>query len=138
MGWLHELLQRVLPGAGRKSASFRLELDAKPAITVGHLTYDDGVWSFFYDDAFKQHKDLRPLDGFPDIDRVYRSQLLFPFFAVRIPDRGRADVEARLAKEAIAEPDAVDLLRIFGRRIVSSPGLLLLADDHDSRAVLAR
>ena len=59
--------------------------------------------------------------------RVYRSSSLFPFFAVRIPDRERPDIERLLKEKRVTDPDAVDLLRLFGKRAASSPGFQLKA-----------
>lgn len=95
-----------------------------PGVTVGHLTLDkDGHWSFAYDAEYRR-SDLRPIEGFDDLGRVYRSSALFPFFAMRIPDPKRADVRKRLGD--IAQPDATDLLRAFGRRSAASPAFELV------------
>ena len=114
----------------QKSSRFDLLYapQAGDQVTVGHLSYDDGVWTFVYDDEFRGRRmEFRPIEGFKDLDRVYRSKILFPFFAVRIPDEGRADIQDRLRKDHIEHPDLSDMLRIFGRRVVSSPGFELVA-----------
>lgn len=94
-------------------------------VTVGYLTLEaDGRWTFAYEEEYRRRSDLRPIEGFDDLDRVYRSKALFPFFAVRIPDPHRADVRKRL--EDIKDPDATDLLRKFGRRSAASPAFELV------------
>jgi len=95
-------------------------------VTVGHLEFDSRMWSFWYDKEFKARGDLRPLEGFDELERVYRSSVLFPFFVVRIPDLDRRDVKRRLREEHISKPDPADLLRIFGRRVASSPAFELV------------
>ena len=84
------------------------------------------MWTFAYSDEYKRRDDLRPIEGFDDIERVYRSSVLFPFFAVRIPDIDRKDVRMRLASERVVDPEPADLLRIFGQRVVSSPAFELV------------
>src|SRR5437762_1181956 len=90
-------------------------------VTVGHLAFDGKRWTFHYDADYKQRSDLRPIEGFDEIEKVYQSSVLFPFFAVRIPDASRNDVRRTLDELRIRKPDSVDLLRVFGRRVVSSP-----------------
>lgn len=89
-------------------------------MTGGSLEYDGKMWQFGYAEEYKRRQDPRPLEGFDDVSRVYRSSLLFPFFAVRIPDAERSDVRIKLAKHKVTDPDPTDLLRICGRRVVSS------------------
>jgi len=96
------------------------------AVTVGHLDFSDGVWTFRYDDEYKSRPDLRPIEGFDELERVYSSKVLFPFFAVRIPDVERDDVRRRLKHDRIRDPELTDLLRIFGRQVVSSPSFELV------------
>ncbi len=95
-------------------------------VTVGRLEFSDGMWTFRYDPEYKRRQDLRPLEGFNDLDREYRSGVLFPFFAIRIPDLDRSDVKRKLDEARVRDPDIADLLRIFGRRVVSSPAFELL------------
>lgn len=113
-----------------KSAKFRLEY-APPsapgrAVTVGHLTFDGAQWSFRYDPEYRRRHDLRPIEGFPDLDKVYQSTTLFPFFAVRIPHEDRPDVRRRLERDHVEEPDTTDLLRMYGRRAAASPAYELV------------
>lgn len=97
-------------------------------VTVGRLDYDGETWTFRYDADFKARRDLRPIEGLDDLEKVYRSRVLFPFFAVRIPDPRRGDVRRRLEAEGIQDPSVTDLLRIFGHRVVSSPAFRLLTE----------
>ena len=127
---LREALRRVMrKSQGHKSARFRLDYlpEGGSPVTVGHLAFEDGVWTFEYDEAYRQRRDdLRPIEGFDDLDKVYRSKVLFPFFAVRIPDEHRKDVRRRLEQYRIEAPDASDLLRMFGRRAAASPAFELV------------
>ncbi|MBA3887741.1 MAG: HipA N-terminal domain-containing protein [Acidobacteria bacterium] len=112
----------------RKPARFELRY-APPGdspLSVGYLEFDGRMWTFVYDEAYKRRSDLRPIEGFDELGRVYRSTVLFPFFAVRIPDADREDVKRRLAQEQVRDPEPTDLLRLFGRRVVSSPAFELV------------
>jgi len=126
---LGEALRRMLgKKRGSKSAHFRL--DYAPAggrsVTVGYLSLEDGWWTFKYDSDYRRRSDLRPIEGFDDLDRIYRSKVLFPFFAVRVPDEHRTDIQRRLAEKDIKDPDTSDLLREFGRRAAASPAFELV------------
>ena len=99
---------------------------AESIVTVGELEFDGTMWTFSYADEYKQRRDLRPIEGFDEIGKVYRSSILFPFFAVRIPDIDREDVKRRLKEDRVSDPEPTDLLRIFGRRVVSSPAFELV------------
>ena len=113
---------------GRRPAHFVLSYvpSGVEPVTVGHLRFDGTIWSFEYDDAYKDRVDLRPIEGFDDVDRVYQSSALFPFFAVRVPDLDRSDVRQRLDEDRIHDPELTDMLRLFGRRAISSPAFELL------------
>ena len=123
---LLETLKRLRPA--RKPARFVLRYvpPAGEHVTVGQLEFLGGTWTFYYDDEYKKRRDLRPIEGFADLEKVYRSSVLFPFFAVRIPDVDRDDVRRKLAEEHVRDPEATDMLRVFGRSVVSSPAFELL------------
>jgi HipA-like protein len=121
-------LRAIRSRPSQKAAAFVLlyvPLGEHP-VTVGHLDFDGSLWTFRYDDEYKQRSDLRPIEGFDHVEKVYRSSVLFPFFAVRIPDPERNDVKRRLEEDHVLDPEPTDLLRIFGRRVVSSPAFELL------------
>jgi HipA-like protein len=126
---LGEVFKRLM-GRKRseKSASFRLVYAPPqgPRVTVGHLTFEKGWWTFEYAPEYRIRSDLRPIEGFDDLQRVYRSKSLFPFFAVRVPDEHRTDVQRRLAQDDIEDPDTSDLLRMFGRKAAASPSFELI------------
>lgn len=60
-------------------AGFRLLLGEK---VVGHLSRSEGVWRFEYSKGWRQQKRLRPIAQFPDVEKVYESRELWPFFAL--------------------------------------------------------
>lgn len=113
--------------AARRPASFVLRYapSADRPIVVGRLDFDGRTWTFRYDEEYKRHPELRPIEGFDDVNEEYRSAILFPFFAVRVPDQDRKDIRRRLDQEAVKHPEPADLLRLFGRKVVSSPAFEL-------------
>ena len=120
---------RSRPSQHRREASFVLRYAPAPPggmVVVGRLDFDGQFWVFKYDDEYRRRKDLRPIEGFDDLERTYTSSVLFPFFAVRIPDVDRDDVKRVLEDAHVSNPEPVDLLRLFGRRAVSSPAFELL------------
>lgn len=113
LGLRHEL---TVPADAE--AEFLLILGNLP---VGTLSVHGGVWQFEYSEEFKQSPELRPLVEFPDLDKVYRQEELWQFFASRIPSVLQPDVERVLERESIEEDDMVALLRRFGKRTIASP-----------------
>lgn len=101
-----------------KKVEFRLLHGTLP---IGSLTYEDGLWTFAYSDEFKKRLDLRPIVQFPDREKVYRSDELWPFFGMRIPSLKQPAVEKLVAEEHIDPSDRAELLKRFGRRTISNP-----------------
>src|SRR3954467_9998272 len=89
--------------------------------TIGVLSADANGWTFRYTDEFRRQKNLRPLVGFPSLEREYRSPHLWPFFLGRIPSIKQDAVREIIRDESIDPSSAVQLLRRFGRRTISSP-----------------
>jgi HipA-like protein len=121
-------LQQVIGSLRRRAGISETKAPAKAAfelrydgLRVGNLTCNDGKWTFWYSDEFRHRPDLRPLVQFADVNYVYRSDRLWPFFLLRIPSMGQADVQAALKKEHIDASDEVALLRRFGRRTIANP-----------------
>ena len=124
---LFRSLQAMI-GRSSRPAQFSLKYHQEKdlIVEVGTLTFDGSAWEFSYSGEYKTRSDLRPIEGFDEVDKVYRSTVLFPFFAVRVPDVERADVQRKLQMDHIKHPETADLLRIFGRRVVSSPAFELV------------
>ena len=96
-------------------------------VTVGHLRYDGHEWTFRYDNDYKnRRKELRPIEGFGEFDKTYRSSVLFPFFRVRIPDVRRPDLVGLLKKKRVRDPGQAELLRMFGKHAAASPSFKLV------------
>ena len=105
-------------------ASFRLVYDG---LTIGTLSVEAGRWTFAYSDEFKRSGELRPIVEFPDVDKVYQSAELWPFFALRIPSLKQTAIEATIKREHIDRNNEVELLRRFGQRTATNPFELIAA-----------
>ena len=91
------------------------------ALLIGTLAWDNGIWQWSYSDAFRAQDAVSSLIEFPDVDRIYRTHELWPFFATRAPSLKRPDIQPILLAEHIDPNDEVALLRRFGRRTITNP-----------------
>ena len=96
-------------------------------LLVGTLTVEGGVWKFEYSDKFRSEDELRPIVEFPDVDKIYENEDLWQFFASRIPSTEQPEIEEILKREHVNEDDAVNLLRLFGKRTIANPFELTFA-----------
>lgn len=85
---------------------------------VGSLNYNDGIWTFEYTEDFKSQKTILPLINFPNKEKTYSSKDLWPFFASRIPSN------AQLQKNEDEVPNLIDMLKKFGKNVISNPYVL--------------
>jgi len=114
-GWLgRESIQT--PAEAR--AHFRLCYGELPVVD---LSVKDGVWTLRYTDEFRSQDKLRPLVEFPDVNRTYASEELWPSFSMRIPSLQQSSIRRIVDREKIDETDEVELLRRFGRRSIANP-----------------
>ncbi len=93
-------------------------------LQVGKLSFskDDNLWYFEYSEDFKKNSDnYNLIIGFPDINKKYRSQVLWPFFNIRIPGLKQPKIKEILYKENINPDDDVKLLERFGKKSISNP-----------------
>lgn len=93
-------------------------------LTVGTLRLKDGVWQFRYSAEFRSQIELTPLIAFPDTNKTYESESLWPFFMARIPGVSQPEIRELIEAEGLDEHSAVDLLRRFGGRTISNPFVL--------------
>lgn len=101
-----------------KDAKFLLLVDN---IKVGYLGLSGGEWHFKYSEDFKKHSDYNLITGFPELDKVYKSEELWPFFRIRIPGLKQPVVQEILKKENIDQNDEVELLKRFGKKTIANP-----------------
>lgn len=107
------------------SAQFLLSVDN---IRVGSLSCKNGDWYYKYAEEFKKHSsEYNSIVGFPDLNKTYQSEILWPFFQVRIPGLKQPAIREILLKEKIDKSNEVDLLKRFGRKTIANPYELVMA-----------
>lgn len=96
-------------------------------LPVGELSCSDGHWTFKYTPQFKaRSEEFYPIVGFPDLEKTYESDSLWPFFLVRIPGLGQPEVKETIAKENLDVTNEAQLLRRFGERTLANPFVLMM------------
>jgi HipA-like protein len=93
-------------------------------VSVGILWITDGIWHFKYTDEFRNGNELMPLVDFPNKEKHYQSEELWPFFALRIPSLQQPYVQEIIERENLDEKDYLQMLRQFGERSISNPYVL--------------
>ncbi|MCF8254581.1 MAG: HipA N-terminal domain-containing protein [Bacteroidia bacterium] len=102
-----------------QKAKFTLSVDQ---INVGNLICENGEWYFKYSNEFKDHSnEYKRIIGFPDLDKTYKSDALWPFFQVRIPGLKQPAIREIIENERIDKSDKVELLKRFGQKTISNP-----------------
>jgi HipA-like protein len=104
----------------------RFELSYKN-LKIGVLSLNKGKWTFSYTEEFKNQKRLMPMINFPDVNKVYESEELWPFFTSRIPSQSQREVQSIIQRNKIDAENEVSLLNLFGKRTITNPFLLELA-----------
>ena len=108
-----------------EEAKFILTVDK---IRSGTLYCEKGEWYFKYADDFKNHSDeYNRIVGFPDLDKTYKSDSLWPFFQIRIPGLKQPAIQEIIEKEKIDQANEVALLKRFGEKTISNPYQLVMA-----------
>ncbi len=90
-------------------------------LPIGCLTANDGKWTFVYSDLFKQQDELAPLIDFPDTNKTYISEKLWPFFSIRIPSLAQPAVQQIIEEEDLDKNNTVGLLKRFGQHAIANP-----------------
>lgn len=85
---------------------------------VGQLS-KNGQFEFSYGFEVRDaiEKGFKPLISFEDIDRVYKSDILFPVFSSRLPDKKRKEIDKILLKYGMEEYEDYKLLKRSGARL---------------------
>jgi hypothetical protein len=113
--------------SGRGTEAIDRSNDAEFVLVLGRLpmlilSRNPQGWTMRYTEAFKKQSRIAPLVPFPDVNKVYRSPELWPFFSVRIPSIARPEVDY---------DDVAAMLRRFGRKSVADPFELRPAPDAE-------
>lgn len=90
-------------------------------LEIGTLEIVDGLWKFYYADEFKNQEKIRPIAQFPDKNKIYTANELWPFFSIRIPGLNQPKVKDIIKKENIDQTNEVELLKRFGKKSISNP-----------------
>lgn len=93
-------------------------------LLIGILSYDTNTWTYKYSDEFKNNS-INPIMDFPNPEKVYYNEQLWPFFASRIPSLNQPFQFKKIAKAHININDSVALLRLFGNETITNPFQLL-------------
>ncbi len=118
----NEGLELHLPD--NETATFYLMVDN---IKIAILSCKKATWTFSYTNEFKSKADEYTLiTGFPDINKSYESDHLWPFFNVRIPGLKQPFIQEIIKKEHIDQTNEVALLRRFGKKTIANPYELIL------------
>jgi HipA-like protein len=123
MGFLFKKLIGLLP-SDQKAQSDKINAIFEVrhgSVTIGILRYTEAHWYFNYTDEFKLQSSLNVISDFPDKSRMYISDVLWPFFAVRIPGLKQPRVIELMEKSNISADNQVALLREFGKNTVANP-----------------
>ncbi len=99
---------------------FTLQIDN---VEVGKLRCENGIWEFVYSHEFKTeyYLDYKRIAGFPELDKVYKKETLWPFFLVRIPGLKQPAIKEILEVEKIDTKNEAALLKRFGQKTISNP-----------------
>lgn len=106
----HDSDETNLRAAQGSSGRFDLMLGT---LLVGTLLYANNQWTFSYSEAYKDQTEHSPLVNFPQLNKEYQSNQLWPFFASRLPGT------AQLQKEKDLDP--VSLLKKYGKHVITNP-----------------
>jgi HipA-like protein len=90
-------------------------------LTIGYLELKNRVWHFRYSDEFKKQNSIAPLPDYPNVDKIYANEELWPFFLIRIPNLKQPRVQKIISKENIDHSSQVELLKRFGKKTISNP-----------------
>lgn len=94
-------------------------------LIIGELVLKNGVWMFLYSESFKEQTDIQPLPDFPNVNKVYENQELYPFFLIRIPSLKQPKVQKVIKEKEVDANNAVELLKTFGYKSIANPFLLI-------------
>lgn len=104
-----------------RDANFIVKIDD---LIVGFLSRKNNLWEFHYSDEFKEQKEYYRLVGFSNLNKLYRSEVLWPFFKIRIPGLKQPMVQEIIETDRLDQNDEAELLRRFGRKSISNPYIL--------------
>ena len=96
-------------------------------LVIGTLRADHTQWVFAYSDEFRNQSEILPIVDFPSVNQEYRTRILWPFFALRIPSLAQPAVREFIRSQPGAKADEGVLLKEFGARCAANPFRLVPA-----------
>ncbi len=84
---------------------------------VGRLSCEGEEYVFRYESGYSGN----PITAFPRLDKEYRSTVLWPFFAIRIPPMDREDMRKEIANRSLGQDQVLELLAAVAKLSVSNP-----------------
>jgi HipA-like protein len=93
-------------------------------LEIGTLSLKGGKWTFRYAEAFKAQDKIKPLTDFPDVNKVYTSGELYPFFLSRIPGARQPRFQEIVKREHINPKNEAELLKRFGGQTIANSFVL--------------
>ena len=126
---MKEFIKRLFSKSDEEPISFEFNGSIKftlkiKSLDVGYLEIKEGKWIFKYSEDFKNQNSFRRLAGFSDLDKTYESEVLWPFFKIRIPGLKQPMIREILEKENLSKENEAILLKRFGRISMSNPYIL--------------
>lgn len=115
---LYDWFSGVEPLPVEEKIQFKVMLGS---LEIGTLRADKGEWVFSYSAAFRRQREINPIVDFPAIDKEYRSKMLWPFFALRIPSPDQPSVREFIRNQPEEKADEGILLKEFGTRSIANP-----------------
>jgi HipA-like protein len=104
----------------RRALHLEITKEDGTSVHVGTLVVAPTQFEFSYSIEFR-NSGLPPIPTFPDLEKKYESEVLFPFFQMRLPPVGRTDVASVLKSNKVAPDDTFGMLKLLGSRTVASP-----------------
>lgn len=95
-------------------------------LEMGTLKFLGDEWIFEYGSLFKEQHVISPLIDFPEVNKIYKSQILWPFFSNRIPSLKQPKIKAYIDQHPAEKQNEVKLLALFGEYSVNNPFRLQL------------
>lgn len=93
-------------------------------LIIGYLSIEQEQWTFKYSNEFKEQSKYARLTGFSDLDKIYKADVLWPFFKIRIPGLKQPMIRDILKEENLDEANEAVLLKRFGKKTMSNPYIL--------------
>ena len=93
-------------------------------LEIAQLSIEDNFWVFKYSEEFKNQNKYARLTGFSDLDKIYKAEVLWPFFKIRIPGLKQPMIRDIIEAEKLDDSNEAVLLRRFGKLSMSNPYIL--------------